>query len=201
MWTFGGLIATCGLLVWLELGLSVPLRLVEVMPGRYERKSVPRSGGEKNYVSSPELSLRKELLTQVARIHLQQPDYRTAQVPGYMHVRHCLHYSRKPLWKCCLVRNIHHGCRWEAGRNTIADHWNCCCILDNSDPAPRLFSQGWNNYEQFLRCYESADSHRNDYFGICKGSRSPTGRSRTSHRQLCAKQVIPYDSSRRRKLY
>ncbi|KAG0651287.1 High-affinity methionine permease [Hyphodiscus hymeniophilus] len=50
LWSFGGLIGTCGLLVWLELGLSVPLRLVEVMPGRYEKKSVPRSGGEKNYL-------------------------------------------------------------------------------------------------------------------------------------------------------
>ena len=51
LWTVGGLIGTCGLLVWLELGLSVPLRMVEVMPGRFEKKSVPRSGGEKNYVS------------------------------------------------------------------------------------------------------------------------------------------------------
>jgi hypothetical protein len=52
LWTLGGLIGTCGLLVWLELGLSVPLRLVEVMPGRFEKRSVPRSGGEKNYVSN-----------------------------------------------------------------------------------------------------------------------------------------------------
>jgi hypothetical protein len=53
LWTFGGLVGACGLLVWLELGLSVPLRLVEVMPGTFERRSVPRSGGEKNYVCSP----------------------------------------------------------------------------------------------------------------------------------------------------
>jgi hypothetical protein len=47
LWTFGGIVATCGLLVWLELGLSVPLRFI---PGSTDRKSVPRSGGEKNYV-------------------------------------------------------------------------------------------------------------------------------------------------------
>lgn len=47
LWGLGGPIATCGLLVWLELGLSVPLRLI---PGTGERKNVPRSGGEKNYV-------------------------------------------------------------------------------------------------------------------------------------------------------
>ncbi len=48
LWAFGGLVATCGLLVWLELGLSIPLWLI---PGTGELKSVPRSGGEKNYVS------------------------------------------------------------------------------------------------------------------------------------------------------
>jgi hypothetical protein len=53
MWSFGAVVATCGLLVWLELGLSVPLRNVQVMPGIFERKSVPRSGGEKNYVRTP----------------------------------------------------------------------------------------------------------------------------------------------------
>jgi hypothetical protein len=50
MWFFGGIVATCGLLVWLELGLSIPLRVVQVMPEIFERTSVPRSGGEKNYV-------------------------------------------------------------------------------------------------------------------------------------------------------
>ena len=47
LWAFGGLITTCGLLVWLELGLSIPVRLI---PGTGELKNVPRSGGEKNYV-------------------------------------------------------------------------------------------------------------------------------------------------------
>jgi amino acid transporter len=51
LWAFGGLVATCGLLVWLELGLTIPLRIV---PGHANTglKGVPRSGGEKNYVSS-----------------------------------------------------------------------------------------------------------------------------------------------------
>lgn len=50
LWAFGGIVGTSGLLVWLELGLSVPLRNVQVMPGIFEKTSVPRSGGEKNYV-------------------------------------------------------------------------------------------------------------------------------------------------------
>lgn len=54
LWSFGAIVSTCGLLVWLELGLSVPFREVKVTPGphgTFERKSVPRNGGEKNYVS------------------------------------------------------------------------------------------------------------------------------------------------------
>ena len=47
LWAIGGLVVTCGVLVWLELGLSVPLRMI---PGTGELKNVPRSGGEKNYV-------------------------------------------------------------------------------------------------------------------------------------------------------
>ncbi len=58
LWAFGGLIATCGLLVWLELGLSIPLRLI---PGTGELKNVPRSGGEKNYVRSVRLCYFKSL--------------------------------------------------------------------------------------------------------------------------------------------
>ena len=51
LWMVGGIISTCGLLVWLEFGLSVPFRDVQVAPGVFQRKSVPRSGGEKNYVT------------------------------------------------------------------------------------------------------------------------------------------------------
>ncbi|KAK5651815.1 hypothetical protein OQA88_11683 [Cercophora sp. LCS_1] len=47
LWAFGGLVATCGLLVWLELGLSLPL-----LPtgDDQQKRPVPRSGGEKNYL-------------------------------------------------------------------------------------------------------------------------------------------------------
>ncbi len=47
LWAFGGLISTCGLMVWLQLGLSLPL----LRTGRdHQFRAVPRSGGEKNYV-------------------------------------------------------------------------------------------------------------------------------------------------------
>ena len=49
LWTAGAVIATSGLLVWLELGLSVPRQ--RVRDG--SKKSVPRSGGEKNFVRVP----------------------------------------------------------------------------------------------------------------------------------------------------
>ena len=52
LWALGGIVSTCGLLVWNEFGLNVPLRIV---PGGHERP-VPRSGGEKNYL---EYLLRK----------------------------------------------------------------------------------------------------------------------------------------------
>lgn len=46
-WAFGGIVSLAALLVWLELGLCIP---------RFELNgnevSVPRSGGEKNYVSA-----------------------------------------------------------------------------------------------------------------------------------------------------
>ena len=52
LWPLGGIVATAGVLVWLEFGLSTPRQ--EVQPGVNE--SVPRSGGEKNYVSRGEVS-------------------------------------------------------------------------------------------------------------------------------------------------
>ena len=45
MWTLGSLIAFSGLVVYMELGLTIPRYLVN---GQW--RSVPRSGGEKNYV-------------------------------------------------------------------------------------------------------------------------------------------------------
>ena len=46
LWSLGAIVSISGLLVWLELGLSIPRFEV----GENE-VSVPRSGGEKNYVS------------------------------------------------------------------------------------------------------------------------------------------------------
>ena len=45
-WALGAIVSTSGLLVWLELGLSIPRFEVDGV-----EVSVPRSGGEKNYVS------------------------------------------------------------------------------------------------------------------------------------------------------
>ena len=58
LWTIGGLIATCGLLVWLELGLSLPISKV---PGEEDERNVPRSGGEKNYVSDHHMLMQTSL--------------------------------------------------------------------------------------------------------------------------------------------
>ena len=52
MWCLGGLIAFSGLFVYLELGLTIPRYLV-----RGQWRTVPRSGGEKNYVGSQKSSL------------------------------------------------------------------------------------------------------------------------------------------------
>lgn len=48
MWVLAAVISICGLYVWLECGLSMPQRLVR---GENKPRGVPRSGGEKNYVS------------------------------------------------------------------------------------------------------------------------------------------------------
>jgi amino acid transporter len=46
-WGVGGLLSICALLVYLEFGLSTPRRVVT----GGSKQAVPRSGGEKNYVS------------------------------------------------------------------------------------------------------------------------------------------------------
>jgi amino acid transporter len=46
-WVVGGFLSLCALLVWLEFGLSTPRRRV----AGGNTQCVPRSGGEKNYVS------------------------------------------------------------------------------------------------------------------------------------------------------
>jgi hypothetical protein len=52
LWTAGAVIGATGLLVWLELGLSVPRARPTLLNGQpaAEKHAVPRSGGEKNYV-------------------------------------------------------------------------------------------------------------------------------------------------------
>ncbi|KAH0561983.1 hypothetical protein GP486_003312 [Trichoglossum hirsutum] len=47
LWAVGGVVAISGLLTWLELGLTIPRFEVEG-----NETGVPRSGGEKNYVST-----------------------------------------------------------------------------------------------------------------------------------------------------
>lgn len=47
LWTLGAVVAISGLLVWLELALTIP----QVEVGTGQKVSVSRSGGEKNYVS------------------------------------------------------------------------------------------------------------------------------------------------------
>lgn len=57
LWTLGAMFGMCGLLVWLELGLSIPkFQAPELATGApVDRdgawENVPRSGAEKNYVS------------------------------------------------------------------------------------------------------------------------------------------------------
>lgn len=46
-WAAGGFFTICGIFVWLEFGLSIPREHVEG-----KDRAVPRSGGEKNYVST-----------------------------------------------------------------------------------------------------------------------------------------------------
>ncbi|KAL8654156.1 MAG: hypothetical protein Q9226_003544 [Calogaya cf. arnoldii] len=55
LWTFGAFFGLCGLLVWLELGLSIPKfqppeEGTASLDGEGPFENVPRSGGEKNYL-------------------------------------------------------------------------------------------------------------------------------------------------------
>ncbi len=57
LWSAGAVVGMSALLVWLELGLSLPKYdlhsrgLVESGQGETTLECVPRNGGEKNYVS------------------------------------------------------------------------------------------------------------------------------------------------------
>jgi len=62
LWTFGSVAGMSALLVWLELGLSIPKFEVANRDSAEARRDgetkwepVPRNGGEKNYVSLPPL--------------------------------------------------------------------------------------------------------------------------------------------------
>lgn len=56
LWTLGAVFGICGVLVWLELGLSIPKfrpsdhEFESNVDGEGPLESVPRNGGEKNYV-------------------------------------------------------------------------------------------------------------------------------------------------------
>lgn len=56
LWTLGAIAAVAGLLVWLELGMSIPKFQPPESPNELRREgerpfvSIPRNGGEKNYV-------------------------------------------------------------------------------------------------------------------------------------------------------
>ncbi|KAI4236573.1 MAG: hypothetical protein L6R40_006129 [Gallowayella cf. fulva] len=55
LWTLGAIFGICGLLVWLELGLSIPKFQppdsgTDSIDGEGAFENVPRSGGEKNYL-------------------------------------------------------------------------------------------------------------------------------------------------------
>ena len=79
LWLLGALFGLCGVLVWLELGLSVPkFRLSDhslepTTDGEGPLESVPRNGGEKNYVYVPgfaQMRLLNLLTLNIARVHL-----------------------------------------------------------------------------------------------------------------------------------
>jgi hypothetical protein len=51
LWGAGGLLVTCVLLCWLELGMTVPIFNYVDEDGISMKVSTPRSGGDKNFVS------------------------------------------------------------------------------------------------------------------------------------------------------
>ncbi|KAF2417528.1 hypothetical protein EJ08DRAFT_80031 [Tothia fuscella] len=58
VWAFAGIISICGVLCWLELGMSIPFRKI-TENGVIRKVSTPRSGGEKNWL---EYIFKKPLL-------------------------------------------------------------------------------------------------------------------------------------------
>lgn len=91
-WAAGAMVTICGLLVWLELGLTLPLRIPF---GENEKKSVPRSGGEFNYVCR----IPKPTSTARRANRSSDPiDVSTPLVPVHLHIWDCLYSSGQSLW-------------------------------------------------------------------------------------------------------
>jgi hypothetical protein len=100
-WASGGLLTICGILVWLEFGLSIPREYVDG-----KDRAVPRSGGEKNYVR-PIQDYNDPWLTFAARMGIEK-----AEVSSHLHVRYRICRTGKPLRKRNFVREIRPvGCR------------------------------------------------------------------------------------------
>ena len=99
IWAFAGVVSVAALLVWLELSLSIP---------RYEldgtEVSVPRSGGEKNYVSA--LFRRQVIpgLTGLVGIYLRE-----SEIINDMCIWGVVHHSRESLRECHWIRFLYHG--------------------------------------------------------------------------------------------
>ena len=72
LWILGAVFGLCGLLVWLELGLSIPKfqppeqALDPLIEGEGSFENVPRNGGEKNYVSSSFTHLVGQVLMSIS---------------------------------------------------------------------------------------------------------------------------------------
>lgn len=62
--------------MWLELGLSIPkFQPPDAVNDQRSLVCIPRNGGEKNYVGSPEKSnttINSNSLIELARIHIQK---------------------------------------------------------------------------------------------------------------------------------
>lgn len=74
LWALGAVAGIAGLLVWLELGLSIPkFQPPDAVNGERHLICIPRNGGEKNYVRPSEKSnsnTNSNALIKLARIHL-----------------------------------------------------------------------------------------------------------------------------------
>jgi hypothetical protein len=111
LWVIGGVVSMAGLYTWSELGLSVPRR---VDPESGEEKSVPCSGGEKNYVQQALSSSFSHPYdpTDVPEMNVVRISFPISKIPGDMHVWCCVHHTRKPECQCDSTRKVHHDGGW-----------------------------------------------------------------------------------------